>query len=115
MPQERSETQLGPVKVSETSEQTGWVSLGLWWLWCIRRKLCFSLIFRVLVASVQPNLQELLTGPRQSLGNFGANGLGFTWSLVAMVYQAKVVFFSDFSGFGCIRSTQPTGTPFFTP
>ena len=52
--QERSETQLYTVRVSEPSKQERWVSLGFWWVWCIRSKLCFSLIWRILVASVQP-------------------------------------------------------------
>ncbi|MCG9130587.1 hypothetical protein J5I95_02795 [Candidatus Poribacteria bacterium] len=42
--QERSETQLYTISVGETSQPKRWVSLGLWWMWRIWRKLCFSMI-----------------------------------------------------------------------
>ena len=38
-----------------------------------------------------------------------AKALGFTRSLMDVVYLETVVFFYDFHGFGGIRSTQPTG------
>ena len=56
--QERSETQLYAVSPLETSKPKRWVSLGFWWMWRIWRQLRFSMIFRVLVASVQPNLRD---------------------------------------------------------
>ena len=41
------------------SQQKRWVSLGLWLMRRVWQKVRFSMIFTVLVASVQPNLQEL--------------------------------------------------------
>ena len=48
----------------------------------------------------------------QHSGNFKAKALGFTRSLMDVVYLETVVFFYDFHGFGGIRSTQPTETLF---
>ena len=44
----------------------------------------------------------------QHPGTFKAKALGFTRSLMNVVYLETVVFFYDFHGFGGIRSTQPT-------
>ena len=94
------------VKVSETSQQKRWVSLSLWWLWCIRQKLCSPLICRVLVASVQPNLRANRT--RSASKKLQIKALGFTQSLVNVVSLEKVVFLCYSHVFGGIRSTQPT-------
>ena len=55
--QQRSETQLHTARGADTCPRKRWVSLGFWSMWRVWRKLCFSMIWTVLVASVQPNLQ----------------------------------------------------------
>jgi len=59
--QERSETQLYTVSTAEPSKPKRWVSLGFWWLECLWKQLCFSMIFTVWVVSVQPNLRKLFS------------------------------------------------------
>ena len=73
-----------------------------------------------LKVSILPYLFKNVVKPNFTLSapeNFKAKALGFTRSLMDVVYLETVAFFYDFHGFSGIRSTQPTvqKTPKLTP
>ena len=94
-----------------------WGSLGLWLMWRVSRILGFSMVFTVLMESVQPNLRRLnashfLSPPQPNLRDVYL--LGFTRSVVDVACLENTWFFYGFYGFDGIRSTQPTKTKCIT-